>query len=53
MVNCECVRNTNQRLWRKVQAKQQEGYDDVKAGRVQDVTTTFAKFRESCWHEAA
>jgi addiction module RelB/DinJ family antitoxin len=31
----------------EVHAKLQEGYDDVKAGRVQDAATAFAKFRES------
>ena len=31
----------------EIRAKLQEGYDDVKAGRVQDAATTFAKFRES------
>jgi addiction module RelB/DinJ family antitoxin len=31
----------------EVHAKLQEGYDDVKAGRVQDAATAFAKFGES------
>jgi hypothetical protein len=31
----------------EIHAKLQEGYDDVKAGRVQDAATAFAKFRES------
>jgi addiction module RelB/DinJ family antitoxin len=35
----------------EIHAKLQEGYDDVKAGRVHDAATAFAKFRES--HENA
>jgi addiction module RelB/DinJ family antitoxin len=31
----------------EIHAKLQEGYDDVKAGRVQDAATAFEKFRES------
>ena len=31
----------------EIRAKLQEGYDDVKAGRVQDAANAFAKFRES------
>jgi hypothetical protein len=31
----------------EIHAKLQEGYDDVKAGRVQDAALGFAKFRES------
>ncbi len=31
----------------EIHAKLQEGYDDVKAGRVQDAATAFTKFRES------
>jgi addiction module RelB/DinJ family antitoxin len=31
----------------EVHAKLQEGYDDVKGGRVQDAALSFAKFRES------
>lgn len=31
----------------EIHAKLQEGYDDVKAGRVQDAANAFAKFRES------
>ncbi|MCM1494271.1 MAG: type II toxin-antitoxin system RelB/DinJ family antitoxin [Bacteroides sp.] len=31
----------------EIHAKLQEGYDDMKAGRVQDAATAFAKFRES------
>jgi hypothetical protein len=31
----------------EIHAKLQEGYDDVKAGRVQDIALSFAKFRES------
>jgi hypothetical protein len=31
----------------EIHAKLQEGYDDVKAGRVQDVALGFTKFRES------
>ena len=36
----------------EIHAKLQEGYDDVKAGRVQDAATAFAKFRESHSYEA-
>jgi addiction module RelB/DinJ family antitoxin len=35
----------------EIHAKLQEGYDDVKAGRVQDAALCFAKFRESHQHE--
>lgn len=31
----------------EIHAKLQEGYDDMKAGKVQDAVTAFAKFRES------
>lgn len=31
----------------EIYAKLQEGYDDVKAGRVQDIATAFTRFRES------
>jgi antitoxin component of RelBE/YafQ-DinJ toxin-antitoxin module len=31
----------------EIHAKLQEGYDDVKAERIQDTATAFAKFRES------
>lgn len=31
----------------EIHAKLQEGYDDVKAGRVQDAATAFTKFGES------
>jgi addiction module RelB/DinJ family antitoxin len=31
----------------EIHAKLQEGYDDVKAGRVQEAATAFAKFKES------
>jgi hypothetical protein len=31
----------------EIHAKLQEGYDDVKAGRVQDAATAFEKFREN------
>jgi antitoxin component of RelBE/YafQ-DinJ toxin-antitoxin module len=31
----------------QIHTKLQEGYDDVKAGRVQDAATAFTKFRES------
>ena len=30
----------------EIHTKLQEGYEDVKAGRVQDAATAFAKFRE-------
>lgn len=32
---------------KKIHAKLQEGYDDIKAGRVQDASSVFEKFRES------
>jgi hypothetical protein len=31
----------------EIHTKLQEGYDDVKAGRVQDAALSFAKFREN------
>ena len=31
----------------EVHAKLQEGYDDIKAGRVQDAASAFARFREN------
>lgn len=31
----------------EIRAKLQEGYDDVKAGRVQDVASAFDRFREN------
>lgn len=31
----------------EIHAQLQEGYDDMKAGKVQDAVTAFAKFRES------
>lgn len=31
----------------KIHAKLQEGYDDMKAGKVQNAASAFAKFRES------
>jgi addiction module RelB/DinJ family antitoxin len=31
----------------EIHAKLQEGYDDMKAGRVQDAAAAFVKFRES------
>ncbi len=31
----------------EIHSKLQEGYDDMKAGRLQDAATAFAKFRES------
>lgn len=31
----------------ELHAKLQEGYDDMKAGRVQDAASAFAKFREN------
>ena len=31
----------------EIHAKLQEGYEDMKAGRVQDATSAFAKFREN------
>ena len=31
----------------EIHAKLQEGYDDMKAGKVQDAATAFAKFREN------
>jgi hypothetical protein len=39
--------NTDLMTEDEIHAKLQEGYDDMKAGRVQDATTAFAKFRES------
>ena len=31
----------------EIHAKLQEGYDDIKTGKVQDAAETFAKFREN------
>lgn len=31
----------------EIHAELQKGYDDIKAGRVQDATSAFAKFREN------
>ena len=31
----------------EIYVKPQEGYDDVKVGRVQDIAVAFARFRES------
>lgn len=39
--------NADMMTYDEIHAKLQEGYDDVKAGRVQDAATAFAKFRES------
>ena len=39
--------NVDMMTHNEIHAKLQEGYDDVKAGRVQDAATAFAKFRES------
>lgn len=39
--------NADMMTHNEIHAKLQEGYDDVKAGRVQDAATAFAKFRES------
>ena len=39
--------NTDFMTTGEIQAKLQEGYDDMKAGRVRDATSAFAKFRES------
>ena len=30
----------------EIHDKLQEGYDDIKAGKIQDATSAFAKFRE-------
>jgi hypothetical protein len=39
--------NTDSTTEDEIHAKLQEGYDDVKTGRVQDAALGFAKFRES------
>jgi addiction module RelB/DinJ family antitoxin len=39
--------NTDLMTEDEIHAKLQEGYDDMKAGRVQDAATAFAKFKES------
>lgn len=38
--------NTDLMSTDEIHAKLQEGYDDMKAGRVQEAATAFAKFRE-------
>lgn len=39
--------NTDLMSVEEIHEKLQEGYDDVKAGRVHDAASAFAKFRES------
>ena len=39
--------NTDLMSTEGVHAKLQEGYDDIKAGRVQDAASAFARFREN------
>jgi predicted RNase H-like HicB family nuclease len=39
--------NTDMMTEDEIHAKLQEGYDDMRAGRVQDAGAAFAKFRES------
>ncbi len=39
--------NTDLMTTEKIHAQLQEGYDDMKAGKVQDAATAFAKFREN------
>ena len=39
--------NTDLMSTEEVHAKLQEGYDDIKAGRVQDAASAFARFREN------
>ena len=41
------VINTDLMSTEEIHAKLQEGYDDIKAGRVQDAASAFAKFREN------
>ncbi len=39
--------NTDLMTTKEIHAQLQEGYDDMKAGKVQDAATAFAKFREN------
>ena len=39
--------NVDQMTNEEFHAKLQKGYDDIKAGRVQDAASAFAKFREN------
>ena len=39
--------NADSMTTEEIHAQLQEGYDDMKAGKVQDAATAFAKFRES------
>lgn len=39
--------NVDQMTDEEFHAKLQKGYDDIKAGRVQDAASAFAKFREN------
>lgn len=39
--------NADLMITEEIHAKLQEGYDDMKAGKVQDAAVAFAKFREN------
>ncbi|MDE7427803.1 MAG: type II toxin-antitoxin system RelB/DinJ family antitoxin [Lachnospiraceae bacterium] len=39
--------NTDMMSVEEIHAELQEGYDDIKAGRVQDAASAFTRFRES------
>ena len=45
--NVPSVLNADLMTAEEIHKKLQEGYDDIQAGRVQDVASAFTKFRES------
>lgn len=45
--NTPTVLNADLMTTEEIQAKLQEGYDGVRAGRVQEAVSAFAKFKEN------
>lgn len=45
--NAPAVLNADVMTTREIHSKLQEGYEDMQAGKVQDASSAFAKFRES------
>ena len=45
--NAPSVLNADLMTGEEIHTKMQEGYDDLQAGRVQDVASAFEKFREN------
>ena len=45
--NAPAVLNADMMTSEEIHAKLQEGYDDVREGRLQDAVSAFAKFREN------